>query len=271
VRNDSIFKTLFVALTVCIICSVVVSTTAVLLKPTQDEQKAIYEKKNILLAAGVVTADEMPADSEIDGLFENNVEEQLIEFATGEIVPADKIDPATFDARRAAKDPTLGEEIPDEADVAKIRRMAKYSKVYLKKTDGKLDRIVLPVHGKGLWSTMYGFLALDADGKTVKSISFYEDGETPGLGGEINNPNWQEKWIGKLAFNEQGEPSLEVVKGNVTDSTPNAQYKVDGLSGATITARGVGNMVEFWLGEQGYGPYLDKLRESGQLREGGQS
>ena len=133
--------------------------------------------------------------------------------------------------------------------------------VHLFREDGRLKRIILPVHGKGLWSTMYGFLALAPDGQTIESLAFYEHAETPGLGAEIDNPRWKAKWVGKLVFDKEGQPRIEVIKGTVDPDHPDAHHQVDGISGATITGRGVRNLVHYWLGDQGYGPALDKLRQ----------
>jgi Na+-transporting NADH:ubiquinone oxidoreductase subunit C len=124
-----------------------------------------------------------------------------------------------------------------------------------------VSRVVLPVHGYGLWSTMYGFLALEADLDTVSGLRFFEHAETPGLGGEVDNPRWQAQWSGKRLFDEAGEFALQVLKGRVPEGAPDAQHKVDGLSGATITTRGVDNLVRFWVGEQAYGPFLARLRQ----------
>ena len=133
--------------------------------------------------------------------------------------------------------------------------------VYLAKTeDGQIDKIILPVHGYGLWSTLYGFLALEADANTVAGLGFYSHAETPGLGGEVDNPKWKAQWPGKEVYKD-GEPIVELVKGGVSEQTPNADYKVDALSGATLTSRGVTNLLQFWLGEDGYGPYLKKFRQ----------
>jgi Na+-transporting NADH:ubiquinone oxidoreductase subunit C len=122
------------------------------------------------------------------------------------------------------------------------------------------DQVVLPIYGKGLWSTLYGFLALDANANTVRGITFYEHAETPGLGGEVENPGWKAQWNGKNVFDDQGEVALEVIKGAVPGNSPQADHQIDGLSGATITGRGVSNLVRYWLGADGFGPYLDKLR-----------
>jgi Na+-transporting NADH:ubiquinone oxidoreductase subunit C len=127
-------------------------------------------------------------------------------------------------------------------------------------SENQIEQIILPVRGKGLWSTMYGFLALSPSLEDVKGLSFYKHGETPGLGGEIDNPSWKAQFPGKKIFSENGEPMITVLKGKVNPQDPMAKYQVDGLSGATITSNGVANLLKFWLGEEGFGHYFDKLK-----------
>jgi len=146
------------------------------------------------------------------------------------------------------------------ANKAKVLRVPKYGLVYLVKKGDKLESVVFPIQGKGLWSTLYGYMALESDINTIKGITFYQDGETPGLGGEINNPNWKALWVGRKAFDNQGEPAIQVIKGQAPPAEK-APFKVDGLSGATITSRSVTYLVQFWLGASGFGPYLKNLRD----------
>lgn len=119
------------------------------------------------------------------------------------------------------------------------------------------EAIVLEVEGQGLWSTMYGYLALESDTTTIRGLSFYQHGETPGLGGEIDNPRWLARWVGRRVFDDGGAIRIAVVKGAAPPATK-APFEVDGISGATITSRGVTDMLQFWLGPSGYGPYLEK-------------
>ena len=121
-----------------------------------------------------------------------------------------------------------------------------------------MAKVALPIEGKGLWSTLYGFLVLGSDGATIRGITFYQHGETPGLGGEIDNLDWKALWDGRQAFDADGRPVIEVVKGKASGPT-----EVDGLSGATLTSRGVTNLVRFWLGDNGFGPYLEQFRAAG--------
>ena len=154
--------------------------------------------------------------------------------------------------------------IPANEDVANIRRKANVAEVYLVMNDlGEFQTLILPVHGYGLWSTMYGFIALDADLETVAGFGFYDQGETPGLGGEVDNPKWKALWVGKKVYAENGTVELRVIKGLVNPTSSQAPYEIDGLAGATLTSDGVTNLIKFWMGQYGFEPYLAKLKAAG--------
>ncbi len=250
--NDSTAKTIVVALLLCLVCSVIVSSAAVGLKPIQLANKSTDIKQNILTVAEL-----LEADTDIDKAFEN-IETYIVNIETGEY--AEDIDAATYDQRKAAKDPNMNITLDGNDDIAKIKRQAKYAKVYHVKENGQLKLIILPVHGYGLWSTMYGFLAVEKDINTVYGLKFYEHGETPGLGGEIDNPKWRKLWKGKLLFNDSSDPVITVTRGVANPDSSNYQSEVDGLAGATLTSKGVDNLMQFWLGKNGFGPYLQKIR-----------
>jgi Na+-transporting NADH:ubiquinone oxidoreductase subunit C len=182
---------------------------------------------------------------------------EVIDLATGETVP--DVDPATFDQLRAAKNPETSSPAPPNR--ANVRRLPDNALVYkVLGEEGGIEAVVLPIEGYGLWSTLYGFIALEDDLDTVRGITFYQHGETPGLGGEVDNPRWKSRWVGRKAFDENGLPIIEVIKG-VAGPPQEDPYEVDGLSGATLTARGVTHLVRFWLGKSGFGPYLEKLEQ----------
>jgi Na+-transporting NADH:ubiquinone oxidoreductase subunit C len=260
VADDSVKKTISVALGVCIICSILVSSAAVALRGIQIENQRLDRIKNILIAGDLFTE-----GADIRALYEEKIEPRMIDLTTGETVLEENLDGTlnidNFDIKRAAADPVYGKAVPADKDIAKISRMPRYMVVYLVKEDNKVDKIVLPVYGKGLWSTMYGFMALDKDLITVKGFTFYDHAETPGLGGEIDNPRWKNSWKEKQAFDEEGNVKIEVIKGLVDTSRPEAKYQIDGISGATLTARGVDHLVQFWLGDNGYGLFIKSLRE----------
>lgn len=250
--NDGIKKTLIVAFSLCIVCSVVVSTAAVLLKPAQEINKTLDKKRNILAAAGMLdeslTVDEQFA----------KVTSRVVDLRTGKF--STDVDPDEYDQRKAAKDSAASVSLTSDEDIAKINRREHYALVYLvgASDGGDYDKIILPIHGAGLWSTLYGFIALESDANTVAGLGFYEHGETPGLGGEIDNPRWKSQWPGKEVY-KNGEATLGLIKGSVDTSNADAAWQIDGLSGATLTSRGVSNLVQFWLGDNGFALFLDNL------------
>jgi len=255
--NDDKRKTLFVALLVSLVCSIFVSIAAVSLKPQQLMNKDLDRKQNILKIAGLIKMDDKPSAEKIEELFQH-IEIRLVDLKTGDYVS--DIDAASYDQRKVASDPQQNQLIPAEQDIAGIKRRAPYASVYLLKKADQLDRVILPIHGYGLWSTLYGFIALEADANTVVGLGFYEHAETPGLGGEVDNPQWRALWTGKSIYNEQGDVAIRVMKGRADANSPQAAYQVDGLSGATLTSRGVENMLHYWLSEQGFAAYLAKVR-----------
>jgi Na+-transporting NADH:ubiquinone oxidoreductase subunit C len=270
-RRDSVIYTLLVALVLCVVCSVLVAASAVGLRGVQERNKLLDRQKNVLLAAHLIKEEEA-TPALIAERYEQFIEPQLIDLASGEPVDpsAANFDVATYDQRDAAKKPALSESIPAEKDLAGIRRREKYAYVYRVKGDqGGVEQLVLPVYGKGLWSTLYGFLALQADANTVGGITFYEHKETPGLGGEVENKDWQAKWVDKQVYGPEGEVELSVVRGEADDQGDAANYEVDGLSGATITSKGVSNLIHYWLGPEGFGPYLQKFQQERGGAEGG--
>ncbi|MDH5181514.1 MAG: Na(+)-translocating NADH-quinone reductase subunit C [Gammaproteobacteria bacterium] len=245
--NEHPVKTIVVALILCLICSVLVSTAAILLKPRQlANEELLGKQREILRAVG-----RYQAGMNIQAEF-SNIETRLVELATGEYVS--HINADHYHYARAVADPATRVEIAPEADIARVRAIAKYAPVYLVQEAGETRLIVLPVHGYGLWSTMYAYLAIEVDGR-VAGISFYKQGETPGLGSEIANPRWQAAWRGKRIYDDQGTVRLALITAGKRDPDQ-AEFQIDALSGATITSKGVTHLIRFWLGEQGYGPYL---------------
>ena len=198
----------------------------------------------------------------------SSIQLHVLDLHTGKYV--EDVDSKTFDPIAAAYNPKFSEKIPPEKDLARIQKRSKYSLVYvLKNSSGKLDGVILPVYGLGLWGKMYGFISLAKDLNTVRGFAFYEHKETPGLGAEVDNPRWKKLWIGKKIYDESNQVRVEVIKGIVDNSSENAVHQVDGISGATITCRGVKNLLRYWLGKDAYGPYLNMLRSSATSRESG--
>jgi len=250
--NDSTLKTFIVAGGLCLICSIIVSGAAVGLRPIQQANKLLDKQKTVLQVVGRYEPG-MDIKQEFSAF-----EPKLVDLDSGDYAEGDA---AKFDQRAAAKDPKRSESIPSSDDIAKIKRRPDKAQVFLAKNEsGGVQYYILPISGYGLWSTMRGYLALESDAQTVKGIIFYDQAETPGLGGEVANPQWLANWPGKLVYGKDGEPQLTVVKGAAARSGAAADYQVDGLAGATLTTRGVANLIEYWMGENGFKPYLDKVR-----------
>ena len=246
------------AIAVCFVCSILVSGAAVSLKDRQNANALADKQKKVLTVAGILEEGASVSNEEADQLFAANIQARAVDMATGTYAADDAVDVATYDQRKASKDPALSEPAP--ANNAKVQRVPNHAVVYQVMGDaGQVEQIILPIEGAGLWSTLYGFVAIESDGDTIGGITFYEHGETPGLGGEIDNPKWKALWPGRKISNAEGDLAIQVIKGAAGPAS-NAPNQVDGLSGATLTANGVTNALHFWLGPDGFGPYLTTLK-----------
>lgn len=251
-NKNSKAYTLLVATVICLAGSVLVSTAAVSLRPLQQANQAMDQRINILRVAGLYQP-----GIDVLAVFDDRVEVKVIDFTSGEV--ADHIDPATFDPAAAARDPAQRITLRGAEDIAGVGSHAKYGLIYLiRSEDGELERFVVPAHGYGLWSTMYAFIALEADANTVADIAYYQHAETPGLGGEIENDRWQSQWEGKKIYDEGGDVAFRLVRGGASSDDP---HGVDALAGATLTSNGVTNTVRYWLSDSAYRPYLEKMRK----------
>ena len=249
--RDSISNTIIVAVGVSLVCSILVSSAAIVLRPTQAANENRFRQSIVLQVAGL--DDE---NRSIEEQFEA-IETRIVDLDTGECAD---IDPEGFDPEAAASDPEMGVAIPSDEDIAGLKRRERYAPVYLVSDASGLSQVILPVRGKGLWSTLYGYLAVEPDGETIRGIKFYEHAETPGLGDQIDRPSWQALWEGKQIYDASGDPQIEVVRGQ---APADSDYQVDGLSGATLTGRGVENLVRFWTGDNGFSAFLTRLGREG--------
>lgn len=250
-NKDSIGGTLTVVVLLSLLCSLIVAGAAVSLKSLQDEQKQLDKQKNILSVAGLLQSD--TPKSQIKDIYAQKIESKIVDLATGDYVEG----VTNFDAKLAAKDPAQSIEISPEEDKAGIRTRAKYAEVYLVKgDDGKISQVVVPMHARGLWSVIYAFVSVQPDGNTINGITYYDQAETAGLGGEIANPRWQAYFHGKKLYNDKNEVAMTVGK----NASNNKEHGVDALSGATITSNAVDNSFKYWFSNNGFGPYLAKLK-----------
>ncbi len=264
-KKESTGKTIAVAFMVCLVCSVLVSATAVGLRSIQTRNQELDKIKNILSAAGLSAE---PGDIQI--VYEKHIRPRLLHIESGQFIDKSEypegLSPQTYDLKSVLKNSEYTQSLNPANDPAKIQQMPEWVAVYEVLEAEEVRRYILPVVGKGLWSTLYGFLALDNDFRTLQGLTFYEHGETPGLGGEVDNPLWKKLWINRPAFDEQGNLRIEVIKGTVDDLSPKATYQIDGLSGSTLTTRGVHDLIRFWLGDRGYGKWIELNRPEGETK-----
>lgn len=241
--RDSISNTLIVAVGLSLVCSIIVSSAAIVLKPIQAKNEEAFRQTIILDVAGL-----MQPGGDVAELF-GAIESRMVDLETGDYSDEG--------------DPELKVAIPDDLDIAGIGRRARFVPVYLVKDGDNVEQIILPVYGKGLWSTMLGYLSLAPDGNTVKGLRFYAHAETPGLGDQIDKDPWRALWVGKQVYGSGDEPQIRVVRGPVPSGAANPQHLIDGMSGATLTGNGVSGLVQYWTGPHGFGPYLKNFREAG--------
>ena len=253
--NESIIKTISVAFAVCLVCSLIVSVSAVSLRDQQKENKLNDRRIKVLEVADIKIEDDMTIAEQFSML-----EQKFIDFNTGQMLDEyNNFNIDDYDQLMSTKDSNLSSSVPASEDIAIIKNRENVGKIFiLRDQNENIDKLILPIRGYGLWGTLYGYIAIEEDFNTVSGITYYEDKETPGLGAEINNDKWQESWKGKKIY-QDGAVTLAVIKGKVSDDDPLKQFKVDGLSGATITSRGVSNMIEYWFGKSGYSTLLREL------------
>jgi len=248
-NKESISRTFIVATLLCLVCGIFVATAAVQLKPIQQANAVMNLQRNVLLAADRYDPTASVADQW------GTVDERYVDLETGRFVS----EPAEgYSLDKILKDAAQYTVIDRSEDAAGIGRRENIVKVYVFNDNDGIERIVLPLRGKGLWSTMWGFMALENDFNTVAGFTFYEHGETPGLGGEVDNPRWKAQWPGKVVYDVNGDVQLTVTKAGQASASSDDQ--IDGLSGATLTTNGIDGTVQYWMGEHGYRTFLENLK-----------
>lgn len=252
-NKDSVLGTFAVIIAFCLVCSVLVSSAVVALAPFQKAAIANDKQVNVLKVSGFTM------EGTVAQTYQKRIQAKLLDLNTGDFIQGDA---DNYNFASIAKDPKVAVAIDPSVDTAKIRTRAPYMPVYLSVDDnGNVVRYILPFYGQALWSTVYGYLSIQPDGNTVAAITFYQHGETPGLGGEIDNPLWQAKWVGKKLFDKDGQYKLTIVKMPVDKN-----FDIDALSGATLTGRGVDESIKYWM-NVAYKPFLLKL-QSGSVNSG---
>ncbi len=251
-KHNNAYTVVFVAV-LAVIFAALLSMAASMLREKQERNVVLDQKRNVLKSFGLESLGltEESTDQEVEDVFASRVTAIAVNQHGEEIEGVDVAKLKLEDER--AKDL--------EANPDAVR----HQPVYILKGDGgEPIAYAIPVIGKGLWSTLYGYFSLESDLNTVRGITFYKHGETPGLGGEIDAEWFQENFVGKKIYNDGGElVAVRVVKGKAADrySGDALQHYVDGISGATLTSNGVTNMLVQDL--EMYKPYFSRLRAAG--------
>ncbi|MDP5146887.1 Na(+)-translocating NADH-quinone reductase subunit C [Shewanella sp. ULN5] len=244
-KKDSVMGTMVFIISLSLVCSFMITGTAEILKERKLVKKRDEVQQFVLKAAGVESN-----SSDFRELFTSRVQPKLVDLESGQFIEHENI--LDFDGRMAAINPETSRK--PKKDTAKIKSRADQVRIFEVFDDqGELTSIVMPIYGKGLWSMIYGYLAVEPDLNTIKNIVFYEHGETPGIADFVTDPEWNALWQGKKLFDEKGKIAIKVVKGGAKAGDV---HGVDGVSGATRTGVGIQKAVEFWFGVEGYQNFL---------------
>ena len=219
-NKESMLHTLRVAFLVCLACSLVVAGAALGLKPAQLVNSQLNKQRSILSIAA--EAPESAPAAEVQRLFKERIQARIVDLDEGRF--SDAQDPATYDVAKALQDNTLSRDLTAEEDIASIHRRERYATVYTVEEGGALKTLILPVRGYGLWSTLYGFIALKSDLQTITGLGFYQQAETAGLGAV---------YAGDTAKGVAFRESFVGKSGTVVPAD------VDYKSGATVSAEAI--------------------------------
>ena len=254
-KKDSFVGTMIFTVTLCLMCSFMITGTAELLKERKLVKKRDELKRNVLLAADVDIA-----DKDFRAIFDSDVKPLLVTLETGDVATGSEVNVLDFDDKMAAINPETSIKLEKKQDKAKIKTRANQVRVFKVFDDsGELTSVVLPIYGKGLWSMVYGFVALKPDLNTIENVVFYEHGETPGIGDFLNDTEWTDQWHNKQIFDDKGKVAFKVVKGGAKEGDI---HGIDAVSGATMTGRGVQRSIQFWFGSEGFEAFFKKLKAS---------
>jgi len=234
-NKETPIKTIGFVLIVCLVCAALVSISAVQLKPLQVANKLLDQQTKILESSGLLDIALNPETIKASGsksksivaTYAKYVKAKMIDLDSGDFIEGD---PLLFDERRNSRDVTKSKK--PKNDIAGINRRSNNAVVYLVYNDaGAVDTVVLPIVGSGLWDLMYGYVGLESDLNTIRSLVYSDHKETPGLGAEVMNPKWKALWPGKKIYNDEGVAKIHLVKGG---AKADDMYGVDALSGAKI-------------------------------------
>lgn len=262
-NKDSPRNAFFVVMITALVCSSLVSAAVVVLRPIQLNNQMLDRSRNIMQLTGLLPGEQVVEDEDMLELYKS-LDVRIINI--DDAIYDEEIDPVTFNTRLALNDPELSVSIPSELDLASLGRRTRFVPVYMVWDDDGLDRVILPVRGNGMWSMLYGYIALEPDFNTISGMTFYEQNETPGLGDQITHRHWLEQWQGRQVYDDEGNPRFRVNESVVQPGSETARFEVDALTGATVTADAVTSMVHYWFGPHGYQDFLRNQSENPSVR-----
>ena len=251
-QSNTYIITFSIILTV--VLGLLLSGTSQVLGPLQRKAEELDTKKQILGA--VLDGDQLKAmkPEEVLTFYESRISSKVVD----------------IEGKEVTQNPDGSPMVAEKVNVGKNYKMAPENRlfpVFIFHAEGNPDpaeSYILPVYGAGLWDEIWGYVALQTDLSTIEGVTFSHKGETPGLGARITSPDVQQRYKGKEIFDESGNlQSVSMQKGEGKDYSGDT-HKVDGMSGATITANGVNNMLKNYL--QYYSAFLTS-QKSGQQTE----
>ena len=247
-RHNNLYTFIFITI-VTIICAGLLSSAAYFLKEKQQTNVEVDMKKNILKAVKLLESEKMSQQEILDS-YNNNIESYVVN-NLGLIV-------------ELPEGVSVGDIDPEKEDTKPVNE--RLYPIYVKKIDSEIYSYCIPIIGKGLWSTMYGYLALEPDLNKILGITFYKQGETPGLGSEVESEGFQNKFIGKEIWDKDDNlVSINILKLEPPTDSPTIKHEIAGISGATKTGEGVMNLLLKDLLK--YENYFRKIRMENTVEE----
>ena len=244
--NESRFKTVAMAFAVSAVCAVAVSGATVILRPIQTANRAAEEQARIeALVRGI------PGMADLLEASGGELSTVVIDLESGRA--AQDVSPADLEA--ALADPANWTALEPGEDLADLGQRPDVAQVYLLREGGEISLALLPISGQGYGGRIDAVLAMQGDMNTIAGISVTRHSETPGLGGRIEEDGWQASFPGTEVRGPDGDIRFAVARGKAS-----SVYEVDGITGATRTSNAVTRMVRFWLGPEGYGPFIEAVQ-----------
>jgi Na+-transporting NADH:ubiquinone oxidoreductase subunit C len=244
--TESVTRTMLIAVSVALFCSAMVSGAVYLLRPLQAAYASLERNETILRAAG-----QLPSDTSDRAIINAYLEldARVVDLTSG--ISTSTLNGHAYDhwaPTGVDTDPTIM-----EMDSVGLSTLPRYVPIYIVSGPTGIERLVLPLHGRGMWSMLLGYVALEPDLQTIATLAFYKHGETPGIGDRILDDTWLQSWQGKRLYDSSGAVQIRM---DANKNTP-AQYRVDAITGATVTSQAVARMVAFWAAA--YAPLLRQL------------